>query len=50
MAAITPMLDGLDEVLSESNQLSSQLRQLMERLRDDPGDLLLSEPGGDTWP
>ncbi len=50
MAAITPMLDGLDEVLSESNQLTGQLRQLVERMRDDPGDLLLSEPGGDTWP
>lgn len=50
MAAITPMLEGLDEVLSEGNQLTAEMRQLMERMRDDPGDLLLSEPGGDTWP
>ncbi len=50
MAAVTPLIDGLDEVVSESNLMTSQLRLLLERLRDNPADLLLSDPGGDTWP
>lgn len=50
MNVLNPLIDGLDEVLSESNLMTSQLRLLLERMRDNPADLLLSDPEGDRWP
>ncbi|HOA05703.1 MAG TPA: MlaD family protein [Candidatus Fermentibacter daniensis] len=50
MAAITPIMDGLDDVVSEGNLLTSRMRLLIERIRESPGDLLPSEPEGDVWP
>jgi phospholipid/cholesterol/gamma-HCH transport system substrate-binding protein len=49
MDAITPLMDGMDEFLNETYMTTAELRAIMERLRDRPGEMLLPAPVEDSW-